>query len=46
MTLLETNVGKCINEESVALEEKFKMESPERKFREAIGVEGGKMKAR
>ena len=47
MTLLETNAGKCINEELIAQEKKFKkrMESLEKELREAIEAVGDQMRA-
>ncbi|PUU74169.1 hypothetical protein B9Z19DRAFT_474156 [Tuber borchii] len=47
MTLLETDAGKSVNEELIALEKKFKerMESLEKRFRDAIKAKDDEMKA-
>jgi len=47
MTLLETNAGKCINEELIAREKKFKqkVESLEKQFREVIKAKDDEIKA-
>jgi len=47
MTLLETNAGKCINEELIDLERKYKekIESLERQFREVIEAKEDEVRA-
>ena len=47
MTLLETDAGKCVNEELIALEKKFKeeVESLEKQHREAMKAKDDKIKA-
>jgi len=46
MSLLETNAGKCINEELIALEKKFKekVQSLEEQFRKAVEAMGEEMR--
>jgi len=45
MTLLETNAGKCINEELIAQEKRFKekVESLEKRLQEAVKTQDGQM---